>query len=803
MKANFVVLVMPKENIKKQTTKTKDRTLVIFDAHAIIHRAYHALPSFSMSDGTPTGALYGLSAMLIRIIEELDPDYVVAAYDLPKPTFRHHAYEAYKGTRAKTDDELKIQLAKSREIFEAFGVPCLDAEGFEADDVVGTVVEKLKKEKNLRIIIASGDMDTLQLVEGKRVQVYTLKKGITDTALYDEAAVLERYGFDPIHLIDYKGLRGDPSDNIIGVPGIGEKTATAIIQTFGTIETLYEKLEKNKENGKTAGLSPRVIDLLLEHKDDAFFSKTLATIRRNAPVNFILPEGVHKMELNTEKLMEVLYAYEFRSLVPRVRNLFKLKNETPIAEGEVDEALLHQASIASWLLYSEDTTPTLETILSRTKKKTLPEAFEALIEELKKRNLFTLFEKVELPLIPLVKSMQERGILIDRKHFLSLKETMSTKLRAIETEVEKCTGAKVNLNSPKQLSELLFTTLGLKAKGKRKASGSFSTNAETLTELRDAHPVVPLLLEYREVQKLLTTYVEALLIHAKEDGRVHAQFLQHGTTTGRFSSANPNLQNIPNKGEGGKDIRKGFIASPGNVFIACDYSQIELRILAILSGDEELIKTFKRGDDIHSSVASRMFNLPIANVTKDMRRIAKVINFGILFGMGVSALSKNLGTERKEAQQFYNNYFETFPSVAKYIEETKEKARTLGYTETYFGRRRYFPQINAGAPFLRAFAERMASNAPIQGTEADILKIAMLLVDEDIKKAKLDSKVHLLLQIHDELVYEVETQEVERAKEIIESAMVAAYTRSPIKVAVPVVPLTVSVGSGGNLADIQ
>jgi len=796
---------MPNTTTKKSastTSSNKKKTVVILDAHAIIHRAYHALPSFTNSDGMPTGALYGLSAMLIRIIEELKPDYLVAAYDLPKPTFRHHAYEAYKGTRAKTDDDLKIQIEKSRDIFTAFGVPCLDAEGFEADDVVGTLTESLKKQKDVAIIIASGDMDTLQLVEGKKVQVYTLKKGITDTALYDEAGVVARYGFQPLQLVDYKGLRGDPSDNIIGVPGIGEKTATSIIQTFGSIEELYQAIEKDPLAGKKAGLTDRIVRLLLDHKDDAFFSKTLATIRRDAPVVYDLSGEPRVKELNTEGLLEMLALFEFRSLVPRVRNLFSIPDAAPLEA--VDPALLQEASIALWVLYSEDTTPTLETILSRTKKKTLREAYDYILEELEKRNLRDLFEKMEKPLIPIVEEMSRRGIMIDEEHFQTLKKSMTATLSRIEADVAKCTdGVTVNLNSPKQLSELLFTKLGLKTKGKRKASGAFTTNAETLEALRDAHPVVPLILEHRETQKLLTTYVEALLQHKKEDGRVHAQFLQHGTTTGRFSSANPNLQNIPIKDDEGKGIRRGFIASPGHVLIGCDYSQIELRVLAILSGDTRLIETFRRGEDIHASVASNMFDVPIKEVTKDMRRIAKVINFGILFGMGVGALAKNLGTDREEAQKFYTNYFETFPGVESYIESTKEQARDKGYTETLFGRRRYFPQINAGAPFLRAFAERMASNAPIQGTEADILKIAMLLVDQDLRAAGLTGRVHLLLQVHDELVYEVEEGVVQKALQLIEKAMIEAFERSPITIEPPAVSLVVSTGTGKNLAELK
>jgi len=785
-------------------TPTINRTLVIIDAHALIHRAYHALPNFTNSEGAPTGALYGLSSMIIRIIETFRPFAIVAAYDLPKPTFRHHAYDAYKGTRAKTDEELIAQIQQSREIFDAFGIPCLDAEGFEADDIIGTLVEQYKGESALSLIIASGDMDTLQLVEGKKVQVYTLKRGVTDTVQYDEGAVQERYGFAPAQVTDFKGLRGDASDNIIGIPGIGEKTATLLIHTFGTIERLYEALEEDTVAAAArAKLSPRMTELLLSHKEDALFSKTLATIRRDAPISYTLPEKNYPQEVDTEALLSLFSRFEFRSLIPRVRKLFDI--ETPIVEiQEGEEELLIETSIALWVLYSEETVPTRELILERTKTKNLTEAHEFILDELSKHSLKELFEKVELPLIPIVRAMHERGILIDKAHFGSLKQQLAQTLADIEREVSRAIGGKeINLNSPKQLSALLFTDLGLKAKGKRKASGAFTTNAEVLEGLRDAHPVVPLILKYRETQKLLTTYVEALLEHCREDGRVHADFFQHGTATGRFSSANPNLQNLPTKGDLGKEIRRGFIASPGYVFIGSDYSQIELRVLAILSRDKKLIDTFLRGEDVHASVASRMFSVPMTEVTSDMRRVAKVINFGILFGMGVTALAKNLGASRAEAQAFYDNYFQTFPEVATYLDQAKEGARAQGYTQTLFGRRRYVPQINSKLPFIRAFAERVASNAPIQGTEADILKIAMLLVDHDVREEGLADDVHLLLQIHDELVYEVAEDKAEQVAALIEKAMHEVFIRSPLPVAIPEVPLSISVAIGHRLDELK
>lgn len=790
-----------KQSSSAKATARQSKTIVLLDSHAIIHRAYHALPSFSNSLGVPTGALYGLLSMIIRIIEELKPDYIVAAYDLPKPTFRHHAYENYKAGRMKADDDLVAQLISSREVFAALNIPVLDAEGFEADDVIGTLVAKLKSHKDLSIIIASGDMDTLQLVDDKKVQVFTLKKGVTDTVMYDEAAVQERYGFKPIQLIDYKGLRGDPSDNIIGVPGIGEKTATSIIATFGSIEGLYKAIEKNPAEGKKAGLTDRIVKLLIEHKDDALFSKTLATIRLDAPITYELPEKNFMENIDEKVLMELIAKYEFSSLITRAKRVFHF--EATVAPEDVDPTLLREASIALWVLSSEQNNPGYDQILERTHKKTLAEAYAVIQEELKRRGLLPVFEEIEKPLIPIIEEMREYGIMIDRPYFEMLRDRMKEQLGGIEKNIAEQVGVTINLNSPKQLSELLFNTLGLIPKGKKKASGAYTTNAEQLEELQDAHPIIPLILEYREVQKLLTTYVEALLEHAGEDGRVHATFLQNGAATGRFSSTNPNLQNIPIKTEGGKEIRHGFMAGAGNVFIGSDYSQIELRVLAMLCGDEKLIETFKRGEDIHASVASAMFHVPLTDVTSDMRRKAKVINFGILYGMGITALQKNLGTTRAEAQQFYTAYFDAFPKIQGYLDQNRAYAKEHGYTETVFGRRRYFPGINAGAPFLRAMAERMANNAPIQGTNADIIKIAIKLIDDDMRAAGINDRVHLVLQVHDELVYEVAEDLQEKAQSIIEKAMCDVFDRSPIKVSIPAVPLAVSSGTGKRLDELK
>ncbi len=787
------------KNMKEKNNQKK--RFVILDAHAIIHRAYHALPAFTNSRGESTGALYGITAMLIRIFEELKPDSIVAAYDLPKPTFRHLSYDGYKAGRAKADDALIEQIIASRGIFKIFNIPMLDAEGFEADDVIGTLVEKYKDISDVDIVIASGDMDTMQLISDDKVQVYTLKRGVRDMILYNEEMVVERYGFSPERLVDFKGLRGDPSDNIIGVKGVGEKTATSIIQKFGTIENLYEAIEKGDEQSiKEAGITSRILGVLKESKDEAFFSKTLATIRRDAPIDFDIKDGEYKNNLDEDEIMDLMSRYEFTSLIPRIKKVFSFKEE--FDHVEADPNLLKEASIALWVLYSEQANPTLDMVLQRTRKKSLSDAYEVLIQELKKENLIDIFEKIEKPLIPIIEEMSRVGIKIDKDYYEKLADNMSKELSVIESKIKSFSKEDFNLNSPKQLSKLIFDELGLKPKGKRKASGAYTTNADVLEGLVDEHEIIRLILSYREVQKLLSTYVTPFLEHSKADGRIHATFLQHGTSTGRFSSTNPNVQNIPNStGDkfSGDDIRRGIVADEGKVFISSDYSQIELRMLAILSGEEKLLESFKNGDDIHSAVASFMFDTKIEEVTSEMRRAAKVVNFGILFGMGVSALQKNLNTSREEAQKFYNEYFENFPKVTNFLEQSKENAKVDGYTTTLFGRKRYFPGIKSSAGFLRAIAERMASNAPIQGSAADVIKISIKLIDEDLRSSGLYKKASLVLQIHDELVYEVDKDSVLDVQKIIESAMSGVFERSPIKYEGEIVPLSVSTSVGDRL----
>ena len=780
----------------------KKKTLVLLDAHAILHRAYHALPDFASSKGEPTGGLYGLSTMLIKIINELQPDYLIACYDLPKPTYRHEAYDGYKKGRKAADEALISQMKRSRDVFTAFSIPMYDKVGFEADDVIGTIVEETKDTKDIEVIIASGDMDTLQLVEGKKVRVYTLRKGIKDTVIYDEKGVKERYGFAPKLLPDFKGLRGDPSDNIIGVAGIGEKTGTDLVTNFGTIENLYKILKKDESKLIAKGIKPRIVNLLKENEEEAVFSKMLATIRRDAPIDFVLPQKKWREEIDVNSIMTLFNELDFRALQARVKTMLNegaVVNEeeevVQVEEEVFDPVVLREAQILVWILDSNVTNPTREDVLEVAGVRSVAEAREYLIREVEKRGLLGVFETIEKPLIQVVEDMNAVGIKINRKILTNLSKDYHKELDRLRDAIWKEAGEEFNINSPKQLGVVLYERLGLKPKRiKRTSTGQYSTKESELEKMKADHVIIELILRHRELQKLLSTYIDTIPKVLGKDDRLLATFLSAGSTTGRMSSKDPNLQNIPIQTELGRNIRKAFVAEEGHVLAAFDYSQIELRIAAFLSGDEKLCSVFKKGEDIHTAVASEVFGVSKDKVDSEMRRRAKVINFGILYGMGVSALQANLGSTRKEAQEFLNAYFEVYSGLARYIDAVKVEARTKGYTETFFGRRRYFKGIDSSIPYVRASAERMAVNAPIQGTEADVIKIAMINVDESLKKNGLKEKVRLLLQVHDELVYEIKKDVATDVVDEIKQRMETIFKKEDIKE----VPIVVVAATGSN-----
>lgn len=782
--------------MKKSTLKT----IVLLDSHAILHRGYHAMGGFATRDGRPTGALYGFLSMVLRIYEDIKPDYIAACFDLPKPTFRHLSYDAYKGGRQKTDDELVEQIKESYKLCEALSIPVYTCEGFEADDLLGTLAEQLKKEKDTRVIIASGDMDTFQLIDGDKVTVYTLKKG-NETALYTTKSVVERFGFGPEHIPDYKGFAGDTSDNIIGIKGIGDKTATELIKHYGSVEKVYEQLKANRQQLLDDGFKERIVGLLEEGEDEALFSKTLATIRRDAPVTYKAPENVWLETIDIEKYQAMCDLYEFRSMRNRLHTM-KQDGGASLPEKLVEEERevindhdMKELQVMTHLLHSEMTNVQIIDIENITGKKTYAEMKDFLFAELTKEGLVDLYTEVEQPLIKRVEEMEVNGITLDVEKLKAMSEDLHAQVRVLEQKIYESVGFTFNIASPKQLGEALYDKLGLGTKIKKTKTGQKSTNVSELEKIKDEHPSIAFILEYRELTKLLSTYIDALPLFVKEDCRIHAHFMQTGTGTGRFSCEDPNLQNLPVKSEFGQKVRSAFVAAPGKVLLSCDYAQIDLRAAAILSGDENLVEIFQKGIDVHTGTAARVFGVKEEKVTSDMRRKAKAINFGILYGMGVTALKEGMGVERKEAQEFYDQYKFTFSTLMTYLEEVKAYAWKHGYTQTLLGRRREVPLLKSPLPFLRAQGERIAINAPIQGTSADILKLAILDASDYIHEKELDNKVKLLLQIHDELVFELDVDIAEKVADELVTVLESVLSKRKLSD----LPIKASRSLGANL----
>lgn len=856
----------------------KQKTLVLLDTHALIHRAFHALPPLTSPAGEPVGAVYGVANIVLKILKDFSPDYIAAAFDRPEPTFRHKAYKEYKAQRAEAPDDLIAQFDTVRALFVALGIQIYDKPGYEADDIIGTLtVEAEAADKKLKIIIASGDLDTTQLVKDDRVVVFTMRKGIADTVLYDENEVRNRFGFKPELLPDFKGLKGDPSDNIKGVPGVGDKTATTLVQRFGSLENIYTALEKQEAYPDI--FKGKLPDVLLQHKDDAFFSRDLARIRTDVLIKFQMSDVAWNGIPDAEAARAFLERVGFTSLVSRLalakksgvdvtqRVMFGT-DETKIATAnffsqaafydvvawrfddetravhitaglntchvaEKDMArfntdiaqlfgknifhisfggkeilkLLWNAGvtsartnfdvgIASWVLDPATRDPDSEELFRNYAVSDFSHLRDALTEDLKKSKLERVFFDIEMPLIPVLAGMEHAGILLDKTILAVCSKKLTKQLKEREDRIYSLSGTEFNINSPKQLGELLFGKLGVSSAAVRKTGGGErSTRASELVKLRGAHPVIDEVLAYREEMKLKSTYVDTLPQLVNEHtGRIHTTFNQTGTVTGRLSSQTPNMQNIPIRTAHGQDIRRAFIASPGYRFLSCDYSQIELRIAASLSQDEHMIQAFQSGKDIHTLTASAVNHVPEQEVTSSMRRAAKAINFGILYGMGAVSLAESLGISRKEADSFIRAYFTEFPRIKEFMETLKKQAVEHGYVETLFGRRRYFRGMENLGWQARREAERMAINAPIQGSDADIVKVAMVRLWRELAGDIERQDARLLLQVHDELLFEVRKECVQRIKPRITDIM-----EHVCKLAVP---LTVAVREGQNWQDL-
>ncbi|PKM45521.1 MAG: DNA polymerase I [Firmicutes bacterium HGW-Firmicutes-8] len=880
---------------------------MILDGNSLIYRAFYAIPLLTTSEGLFTNAVYGFVNMLTKILADEKPKCVAVAFDKGKVTFRTEQYEQYKGHRKPTPEELRPQFALAKEVLEAMDIPVYELEGFEADDLIGTVT-RLAEEGGYRNLIVTGDRDTLQLVS-PATEVLLTKKGISQLERYNPEKVGERYGLTPYQVIDLKGLMGDPSDNIPGVPGVGEKTALKLVQEFGSMENLYENLD---------GLPPKLKEKLLVNRDIAFLSKKLATIVRDVPYEVDLSQ-CHYGEPDYGTLLAIFRKLEFRTLIKSVTDKMKtrggpvpeptstggeglceylqlsladaldklahdldrgevgihyeISNPDPMLaeltgfswcaepgsanyvtgvsfgqtelfrEGEnvsglasligsrtglkkychdgkkllvsLDrygirwESIEHDTMLAAYLLNPAGQNQDLADLSAKYLEKNLVPASavndacsradvvmslqKKLADKLAENGMDELYYEVELPLARILADMEITGVKVDRGQLEVMSGELAEKLDTITADIYRLAGEEFNINSTKQLGYIFFEKLNLPVIKKTKTG--YSTDVEVLERLADEHEIVARILEYRQLSKLKSTYVDGLagLINPRT-GKLHTTFNQTVTATGRLSSTEPNLQNIPVRLEEGRRIRKVFVpAQEGHFLLAADYSQIELRVLAHISGDENFIRAFRAGEDIHTHTASEVFGVPDEEVTKEMRDSAKAVNFGIVYGISDFGLARSIKVGRKEARSYIDGYFRRYPGIKRFMDDIVVKAREQGYVSTIMNRRRYLPDIFSPNRNVRGFGERTAMNTPIQGSAADIIKLAMVRVNRKLKETGLKSK--MVLQVHDELIFEVPGEEMDRIIPLIRDCMENAVKLD--------VPLVVDMKKGFNWYNME
>ena len=835
------------------------KRFILIDAYALIHRAYHALPPLS-KNGESVNAVFGFSSILIKTISEFKPDYIAAAFDMPEPTFRHKEYKEYKATRPEAPPDLYSQVPKVKEVLRAYKIPVYEKSGYEADDIIGTISKKLKGE-DVELMILTGDMDTLQLVDNN-TKVYMPKRGLSEPIIYDEKKVIERFeGLKPSQMVDFKGLKGDPSDNIPGIKGVGEKTAIDLMNRYKSIEGLYGAIDKDR----AAGISDSLMEKLKTGRKMAFFSKKISILDQNVPIKFSLKDNEFG-KFDKNKLIVVFKDFGFTRLIERLQSAgeqgtlmapaqaaikikykknpqnlnfpdnqeiylaYKLKDNgglelLAIADDKdiyiLENNFFRQRRIRPWR------TSVLKILADKKTKKTsydFKPLIKALWEEginlkgsefdatiaayvlnpgergydieklavqefgeiisgdsadvlalkinvlkrlkpvLSARLMVTetenIFKEIEMPLISVLAKMEAVGIQLNSKELGKLGGKLEKELGVLEKEIYKLAGEEFNINSPQQLAEIIFGKLKIAGalKGgriKKTPGGALSTNAGELEKLKPQHKIIDYILNYRELAKLKSTYTDALIDLADKNSRVHTTFNQTGTATGRLSSQDPNLQNIPARGDWAEKIRGTFMAEQGFKFVSVDYSQIQLRIIAALANDKKMIEAFAKGLDIHKFTAAEINNVPINKVTPEMRFAAKELNFGIIFGMGAQSFAESAKISREQAEKFIGEYLRDFSGVAEYMEKLKDDARKNGFAATFLGRRRYLPELNSPNYMLRSQAERIAINMPIQGLEADIMKRAMIAVDNWIQRENYGDDLRMLLQVHDELLFEI------------------------------------------------
>lgn len=861
--------------------------LLLIDGNSIMNRAFYGIPDMTTNDGRHTNAIYGFLNIILKVIEEEQATHICVAFDLKKKTFRHEMYEAYKGTRKGMPEELHEQMPRIKEILQAMHIRIVEQEGFEADDLIGTLSKKGERE-GFAVTILSGDRDLLQLAtDTVLVRIPKTKHGKTEVEDYYAKNVVETYGVTPLIFIDMKGLMGDTSDNIPGVPGIGEKTAAKLLAEYGDLDGVYAAVDSMKAS--------RMKQNLIENKDLAYLSKTLATIKLDCPIPFEFSEATYHDPFNAEaytlfedlelksfykrfsvekkeeltfetvliddidgynallaklqKAKEVSFAWITQdgealgvAVCMDLEHVYLIRFMMFITEAMVADNLLalsrdyqvqlacmhvkkllsfldfHEedavfdAGLAAYLLQPNQSEYEYDTLAKVYLDVTLPSekemlgkeklgyfsfedervqkwmAYQAIVpykiksvlrEKLKETGMESLYDEMELPCLYALYEMEKNGIRVDGEALHQYGKKLRTRIEELTAEIHAMAGEEFNINSPKKLGEILFEKLGLK-NGKKTKTG-YSTSAEVLEKLKNAHPIIPKILEYRQLTKLNSTYAEGLAGYIRADGRIHGKFHQTVTVTGRISSADPNLQNIPTRMPLGREIRKVFIPEEGSVFVDADYSQIELRVLAHMSGDAALIAAYQADEDIHAITASQVFDVPLDQVDSTLRRKAKAVNFGIVYGISSFGLGQDLDISRKEAEGYIEKYFATYGKVKEFLDRTVEDAKKNGYTVTMFGRRRPIPELASSNFMTRSFGERAAMNAPVQGTAADIIKIAMVRVNRRLKEEHLQSK--LVLQIHDELIIETKKDELEIVQKIlVEEMMHAADLAVPLLV---------------------
>lgn len=766
------------------------KKLLLIDAYAMIFRAYYAFiraPRMN-SKGENTSAIFGFAITLDDLIRKINPTHVGVAFDPAGGTFRHEAYEQYKAQRPETPEDIRKAVPVIKRLLEAMNIPVLEVPGFEADDVIGTLSQQ-SEQAGYEVYMATPDKDYGQLVSD-RVFMYR-PRHTGGFELMGPKEVCEKYGLQSKEqVIDLLGLMGDTSDNIPGCKGVGEKTAVALLQQFGSIDNMLAHTDEIK-----GALRTKVESQVEEIK----FSRFLATIRTDVPIT-LDEDLLAKKEPDIEALTALYRELEFNTLLrklPQTANAVPAAPVAPSAPKKTKPADPGQLDLFGELqeVPAQPETPMFDTVENRLCQYLLnPEVafnpykepdWNALKADV---DLWNLYNEVELPLVPILREMEAAGVRVDVTKLKEAETTLNEELSALEQRIYELAGETFNINSPRQVGELLFEKLKLDAKAKKSRTGQYSTSEEVLVTLKEKHPIVGAILDYRELKKLVTTYISALPEYIASDGKIHTTYNQTVTATGRLSSSNPNLQNLPIRSERGRLIREAVIPDEGCMFLSADYSQIELRLMAHFSQDEHMLAAFRSGQDIHAATAARIYGLPIEQITKDQRRKAKTANFGIIYGISAFGLAQQLDCSRTEAKQLIDDYFAAFPRVISYIESQKELARQRGYAETLFGRKRYLPDIHSQNATVRSFAERNAVNAPIQGTAADIIKMAMVSIHRRLKEEHL--KAQMTMQVHDELNFNVPFNEVDRVREIVVNEMQNAVHLS--------IPLVAECGVGEN-----